>query len=51
MAQYKKSPFVPDIKADLIGHTTDKGMDGLFYYLAKKEAEIREIPSSKLLTY
>lgn len=44
MAQYKKSPFVPDIKADLIGHTTDKGMDGLFYYLAKKEAEIRENP-------
>ncbi|SFR60437.1 DUF4197 domain-containing protein [Thiomicrospira sp. ALE5] len=44
MAQYKKSPFVPDIKADLIGHTTEKGMEGLFYYLGQKEAEIRENP-------
>ncbi|MFA6699215.1 MAG: DUF4197 domain-containing protein [Thiomicrospira sp.] len=44
IAQYKKSPFVPDIKADLIGHTTEKGMDGLFYYLGQKEAEIRENP-------
>lgn len=28
----------------LIGHTTEKGMDGLFYYLGQKEAEIRENP-------
>lgn len=42
--EYKKIPFVPDIKADLSNHVITKGMDGIFYYLAKEEAAIRQNP-------
>ncbi len=37
-------PFVPDIKTDLTGHVVQKGMDGIFYYIAKEEAAIRKDP-------
>jgi hypothetical protein len=42
--QYEAIPFVPDIKADLTGYVVKKGMDGIFYYLAREEAAIREDP-------
>ncbi len=41
---YKKLWFVPDIKANLSEHVVNKGMDGIFYYLAKEEAAIRQNP-------
>jgi Protein of unknown function (DUF4197) len=44
MGRYEAIPFVPDIKADLIGYVVDKGMEGIFYYLAKEEAAIRQDP-------
>ena len=44
IAEYKNLPFVPDVKADLLQHVTEKGMDGMFYYLAKEESAIRENP-------
>ena len=44
MGQYKQIPFVPDAKADLTEYVVEKGMDGIFYYLAKEEAAIRENP-------
>jgi hypothetical protein len=44
MGQYKSLPFVPDVKADLTDHVLDKGMDGIFYYMAKEEAAIRKNP-------
>lgn len=44
VANYKKLPFVPDLKANLTDHVLAKGMDGIFYYLAKEEAAIRENP-------
>jgi len=44
ISEYKDLPFVPNVKADLLKHVTDKGMDGMFYYLAKEEAAIRENP-------
>lgn len=44
LGEYKDIPFVPDIKADLTKHVIDKGMDGIFYYLAKEEASIRKDP-------
>ena len=44
IGKYKKIPFVPDLKADLTEHVVAKGMDGIFYYLAKEEAEIRQDP-------
>jgi hypothetical protein len=44
MKQYKSIPFVPDVKADLTDHVVEKGMDGIFYYMAKEEAAIRQNP-------
>ncbi len=44
MGQYKSLPFVPDIKSDLTNHVIEKGIDGIFYYLAKEEAAIRKDP-------
>lgn len=44
MKQYKALPFVPDVKANLTGHVVEKGMDGIFYYMAKEEAAIRKNP-------
>jgi|TARA_A100001391_G_C5083264_1_gene280456 hypothetical protein len=45
MGQYDTLPMVPDIKASLSDHATDKAMDGLFYYIAKQEADIRNDPA------
>lgn len=44
MGQYKDIPFVPDVKADLTQHVLDKGLAGIFYYMAREEAAIRENP-------
>ena len=44
MGRYKKLPFMPDVKADLTKHVIQKGINGIFYYLAKEEAEIRKDP-------
>ena len=44
IGKYRQLPFVPDVKADLTGYVTEKGMDGLFHYLAKEEMEIRRNP-------
>jgi hypothetical protein len=32
------------LKANLTDHVLDKGMDGIFYYIAKEEAAIRTNP-------
>jgi hypothetical protein len=47
MGQYKSVPFVPDVKADLTGYVVDEAMDGLFYYVAKEEAAIRNDPAAR----
>jgi len=47
MRQYQSLPFVPDVKADLTGFVVEKGMDGIFYYLAKEEADIRKDPAKR----
>ena len=47
MGQYRAMPFVPDAKANLTEHVIDKGMDGIFYYLAKEEAAIRQNPAKR----
>lgn len=44
MGQYKALPFVPDVQADLTEHVLQKGLDGIFYYIAKEEAAIRKDP-------
>lgn len=47
MGQYKSVPFVPDVKADLTSYIVEKAMDGLFYYVAKEEAAIRNNPAAR----
>ena len=47
MGQYKSLPLVPDVKADLSNHATALALDGLFYYLAKEEAAIRQNPAKR----
>ena len=47
MRQYQSIPFVPDVKADLTGFVVEKGMDGIFYYLAREEADIRKDPAKR----
>jgi len=44
VGKYKTLPFVPDVKADLTAYVLDKGLDGIFYYLAREEAAIRQNP-------
>lgn len=44
MSQYKGIPFVPDVKANLSDYVIEKGLDGIFFYLAKEEADIRKNP-------
>ncbi|MGA8180575.1 MAG: DUF4197 family protein [Desulfobacterales bacterium] len=35
MKQYRSVPFVPDVKANMTDYVVEKGMDGIFYYMAK----------------
>ena len=47
MGQYKSLPFVPDVKADLTDHVLTKAIDGVFLYLGREEAAIRENPAKR----
>lgn len=47
MKEYTALPFVPDVKADLSDYVIQKGMDGIFYYMAKEEAAIRQNPAKR----
>ena len=44
MGKYSSLPFVPDVKADLTNYVIEKGMNGIFHYLALEEAAIRKNP-------
>ncbi len=50
MGKYKSIPFMPDVKEDLNGYVVEKGMDGIFYYLAQEEAAIRSEPLKQTTT-
>lgn len=47
MARYNAVPFAPKVDADLSEYVVGKGMDGIFYYLAKEEAAIRQDPAKR----
>lgn len=47
MSKYKSLPLVPDVQADLSNHVLNKGIDGIFYYLALEEKAIRENPAKR----
>lgn len=47
MAEYKAIPFVPDVTTDLTKYVVEKGMDGIFLYVAEEEAAIRNNPAAR----
>ena len=47
IGQYKKLPLVPDVQSDLNSYVVEKGMDGIFHYLAVEEAKIRTNPVAR----
>ena len=47
MGQYRAIPFVPDAKADLTDYVLEKSLDGLFLYLGREEAAIRQNPAQR----
>ena len=47
IGKYSNLPFVPDVKANISGHTVDLALKGLFHYLAKEEAVIRQNPAKR----
>ncbi len=47
MDKYKSVPLVPDAKANLTDYTIEKGLDGLFHYIAVEEAAIRKDPAKR----
>ena len=47
MKRYNSMPFVPEVDADLSDYVVEKGMDGIFFYLGKEEAAIRENPAKR----
>lgn len=47
MERYNSVPFVPKVDADLSDYVVEKGMDGIFYYLAREEAAIRQDPAKR----
>jgi hypothetical protein len=47
MSQYANLPFMPNVKADLNEYVVDKGMDGIFHYIAIEEAAIRQNPAKR----
>jgi hypothetical protein len=47
MARYRDIPFAPQVNADLTDYVVDKGIDGIFFYLAREEAAIRENPAKR----
>ena len=47
MGEYTKLPLVPDVKANLSDHTVGLALQGLFHYLAKEKAAIRNNPAKR----
>ena len=47
MGQYDTIPLVPDVKADLTTYVVEKGLEGIFFYVAKEEAAIRKDPAKR----
>jgi len=47
MGKYAALPFVPDVKANLSDHAVNMTLEGLFFYLAKEEAAIRQNPAKR----
>ena len=46
-SQYQNLPLVPDVEANLADHTLGKALDGVFHYMAREEAAIRNDPARR----
>ncbi len=44
LASYRQIPFAPPVEADLTAHVLEKGMQGIWHYIALEERVIRENP-------
>jgi len=44
LASYRQIPFAPPVEADLTAHVLEKGLDGVWHYMAEEEAAIRQNP-------
>jgi hypothetical protein len=47
MGAYRNIPGVPDARGNLSDWTRDKGLDGIFHYVAREEADIRANPAAR----
>lgn len=47
MSRYRALPMVPAVDADLTKYVVDKGIEGVFFYLAQEEAAIRQNPAKR----
>ncbi len=50
IGQYRALPFVPDVKANLTDYVLGKAVDGVFLYLGREEAAIRDNPAARTTT-
>jgi len=47
IGRYKQLPMVPDVKSNLTDHVLDEAIAGVFLYLGREEAAIRENPAKR----
>ena len=47
MNKYQDIPFVSSVNPNLTNYVVEKGIDGVFYYLAEQEAAIRQNPAKQ----
>ncbi len=48
ITRYNQVPLVTRVNPDLDAYVTEKGLDGLFYLIAKEEKKIRENPAARV---
>ena len=47
MKKYRSIPYVPEVKADMTEYVVERGLDGIFYYMAQEETAIRRNPARR----
>lgn len=47
LGQYASLPFLSNVKTDMNSYVTEKALDGVFYYVAHEEAQIRQNPAKR----
>jgi len=47
LKSYRRIPGAPKVDADLTAHVVEKGMQGIFFYLASEKKQIRDNPAKR----